>query len=65
MGFDTELCVTDESVWKNLVCPICNDIFDNPVLIFKRDCKHLFCDECIKNCLRSSQNCPGTKKLQK
>ena len=40
---------------KDLVCPICLDHFNYPVIT---NCKHIYCAECIRIYLCQSTNCP-------
>ncbi|KAM9356753.1 LOW QUALITY PROTEIN: uncharacterized protein ABDE67_004341 [Symphorus nematophorus] len=45
---------------KNLCCPVCCEIFDNPVLL---SCSHSFCVDCLKRWWREKQHeCPLCKR---
>ena len=44
---------------KTFECPICLDLFENPV---NDNCGHTFCEECLKECLNNSRVCPISKK---
>jgi hypothetical protein len=43
MGFDTDIFTGE--IDDNLVCSICNGVFEDPDQI---DCDHTLCTECIK-----------------
>ncbi|KAM4583350.1 nuclear factor 7, brain-like isoform 1-T2 [Fundulus diaphanus] len=46
---------------EDLCCPVCQDIFQDPVLL---SCSHSFCKECLKNWWREKpeQECPVCKR---
>ena len=44
---------------KTFECPICLEVFDNPV---NDNCGHTFCEECLKLCLSNETICPISKK---
>ncbi|KAM9323214.1 zinc-binding protein A33-like isoform 1-T2 [Pholidichthys leucotaenia] len=46
----------------DLCCPVCQDIFSNPVIL---SCSHSFCKVCLQSwwTQRLSQNCPVCKKV--
>uniref|UniRef100_A0A3B3UZB0 RING-type domain-containing protein n=1 Tax=Poecilia latipinna TaxID=48699 RepID=A0A3B3UZB0_9TELE len=46
---------------EDLCCPICQDIFKDPVLL---SCSHSFCKECLKNWWREKpeRECPICKR---
>lgn len=44
---------------RHLICSICQDTFDEPNRI---GCGHTFCDECIKQWLKSNSDCPMCRK---
>ncbi|KAM8871303.1 tripartite motif containing 35-28 [Spinachia spinachia] len=39
----------------DLTCPVCRDVFRDPVLL---PCTHSFCRECLRSCSLSSRKCP-------
>uniref|UniRef100_A0A096LVB6 Tripartite motif containing 35-12 n=1 Tax=Poecilia formosa TaxID=48698 RepID=A0A096LVB6_POEFO len=46
---------------EDLCCPICQDVFNNPVIV---SCSHSFCKECLENWWKekSLKQCPICKK---
>ncbi|XP_038161991.1 tripartite motif-containing protein 35-like [Cyprinodon tularosa] len=46
---------------KDLCCPVCQDVFKDPVLL---SCSHSFCEECLKNWWREKpvKECPVCKR---
>ncbi|XP_036007689.1 nuclear factor 7, brain-like [Fundulus heteroclitus] len=46
---------------EDLCCPVCKDIFQDPVIL---SCSHSFCKECLKNWWRekAAQECPVCKR---
>ena len=52
--------VEREKIEKYLTCPICTEIFDNPIRI---TCGHTFCDDCLSEWGKKSNNfCPLCRK---
>ncbi|XP_074525134.1 E3 ubiquitin-protein ligase TRIM35-like [Halichoeres trimaculatus] len=47
---------------KDLTCPVCHDIFNNPVIL---TCSHSFCKDCVKSWWRERliQQCPVCKVI--
>ncbi|KAM4583346.1 zinc-binding protein A33-like [Fundulus diaphanus] len=47
---------------EDLCCPVCQDIFQDPVLL---SCSHSFCKECLKNWWRekAAQECPVCREI--
>lgn len=46
----------EDDMWK---CSICLDEMVNPA---STTCGHLFCEECIKQCLKTAKTCPQCRK---
>uniref|UniRef100_A0A3Q1B6U1 Uncharacterized protein n=1 Tax=Amphiprion ocellaris TaxID=80972 RepID=A0A3Q1B6U1_AMPOC len=46
---------------EDLCCPVCQDVFTDPVLL---SCSHSFCRDCLKTCWRQkpTHDCPVCKK---
>jgi len=51
--------VDREKIEKYLTCPICTEIFDNPIRI---SCGHTFCDDCLSEWGKKSSFCPLCRK---
>ncbi|XP_038137681.1 nuclear factor 7, brain-like [Cyprinodon tularosa] len=47
---------------EDLCCPVCQDVFKDPVLL---SCSHSFCKKCLKNCwrVRTGRSCPVCRKI--
>ena len=43
---------------KDLICPICMGIFQNPMMISKNLCFHTFCEDCINTWLSANKKYP-------
>ena len=56
MGYDTDRFENSEQIDKDLFCPICRDILQDPV--YFRDCEHSFCLKCITSYVNIKQECP-------
>jgi len=49
---------------NSLCCPICKNIFTNPVLITATNCQHTFCSECLRNHFRKGRhNSKGSSSI--
>eukprot|EP00927_Polykrikos_kofoidii_P049264 TRINITY_DN43349_c0_g1_i1.p1 TRINITY_DN43349_c0_g1~~TRINITY_DN43349_c0_g1_i1.p1 ORF type:complete len:256 (+),score=37.04 TRINITY_DN43349_c0_g1_i1:182-949(+) len=57
---DAEL-VEPGSVSETLRCPICMDIFNDPVFFGGRPCQHVFCQKCLEHALEQSATCPSCR----
>lgn len=49
-----------ESIEQEIICPICNDIMYDPVII---ESGISYCKVCIKKWLDNNNTCPSTKKI--
>lgn len=58
MGLSDEFLVDPHEVSDTLRCPVCMDLFDDPVFCGGRPCQHVFCRECIELALERSDQCP-------
>lgn len=47
-----------EKVSDTLKCPVCMEVFDEPVFCGGRPCQHVFCTECIYQALERNEQCP-------
>ena len=56
MGYDTDRFENSEQIDKDLFCPICRDILQDPV--YFRDCEHSFCRKCITSYIKIKEECP-------
>ena len=56
MGYDTDRFENSEQIDKDLYCPICADILQDPVCF--PQCEHSFCRECITRSLEIMKECP-------
>jgi len=63
MGIGRNLALNSlGGVEDDLVCPICNKILENPLIL---RCQHVFCATCIKHAIKNSEcekgqyKCPG------
>lgn len=45
---------------RDLTCPVCQDIFRDPVLL---PCTHSFCRECLQRSLQRNKKCPLCREL--
>lgn len=52
-----EFNIKDLSI-KSFECPICLEIFENPI---NDNCGHTFCKNCLDQILKNSKNCPISK----
>lgn len=55
MGIPEVAIVEPISVPKDLICHICLDLADNPVVT---SCSHIFCSNCLQSSRQQSNSCP-------
>mmetsp|Transcript_123490 Transcript_123490/g.349037 ORF Transcript_123490/g.349037 Transcript_123490/m.349037 type:complete len:435 (-) Transcript_123490:98-1402(-) len=58
MGLADEQFVDGELISETLRCPICHDVFSDPVFCAGKPCQCVFCRSCIEEALQRSQFCP-------
>ena len=56
MGLDTNRFEFPNAIGDELICPICNDVLEEPR--FASKCEHYFCRECIESWLTGNFTCP-------
>ena len=47
MGYPRDLCAGDANIVEQLICPICYNVLEDPVIIMKQSCMHKFCRKCV------------------
>merc|ERR1712146_257474 len=62
MGFHYTV-LDPENVSDTLKCPVCTEVFDDPVFCGGRPCQHVFCHECIVQALERSEQCPVCREV--
>mmetsp|Transcript_68175 Transcript_68175/g.134640 ORF Transcript_68175/g.134640 Transcript_68175/m.134640 type:complete len:265 (+) Transcript_68175:148-942(+) len=45
-------------VSDTLKCPVCFEVFDDPVFCGGRPCQHIFCRQCLEKALERGSQCP-------
>eukprot|EP00930_Biecheleria_cincta_P072098 TRINITY_DN59546_c0_g1_i1.p1 TRINITY_DN59546_c0_g1~~TRINITY_DN59546_c0_g1_i1.p1 ORF type:complete len:341 (-),score=66.73 TRINITY_DN59546_c0_g1_i1:213-1235(-) len=58
MGLDDDRIVNASSVSATLRCPICTEVYADPVFSSGRPCQHVFCRDCIGEALDRRSSCP-------
>ena len=59
MGIPDGQFVASETISDNLRCPICYEVFEDPVSCRGKDyCQHIFCRSCLMQALEQSHTCP-------
>mmetsp|Transcript_4794 Transcript_4794/g.11426 ORF Transcript_4794/g.11426 Transcript_4794/m.11426 type:complete len:395 (-) Transcript_4794:142-1326(-) len=49
----------------SMTCPICMEIFQDPVFACGKPCQHVFCRDCIRHCLEGRSKCPTCRQAMK
>ena len=62
MGYNTDLFEDKDDIDQDLVCTICQDVFQDPV--YFPECEHSFCRKCITDSLRVNSSCPMDRTPQ-
>jgi hypothetical protein len=55
MGYDINRFV-ENSVDEEFVCNICHDVLEEPLMV--SHCEHLYCSQCIRECVKVRGVCP-------
>lgn len=58
MGLSEETLLNPGAVSEALKCPVCFDLFDDPVFCGGSPCQHVFCRVCVEQALAQAQQCP-------
>ncbi|XP_041649621.1 tripartite motif containing 35-28 [Cheilinus undulatus] len=58
-SMEEEMTEERERLQLDLTCPVCQSIFDDPVLL---PCTHSFCRDCLRRSLRVKKCCPLCRK---
>jgi len=53
--------VSPATVSETLRCPLCFEIFEDPVFWGGHPCQHAFCRECVEKALEQSAHCPSCR----
>eukprot|EP00401_Gymnodinium_catenatum_P042808 CAMPEP_0117604240 /NCGR_PEP_ID=MMETSP0784-20121206/78579_1 /TAXON_ID=39447 /ORGANISM="" /LENGTH=218 /DNA_ID=CAMNT_0005407253 /DNA_START=95 /DNA_END=748 /DNA_ORIENTATION=+ len=61
MGLGDENIVDPGSVSDTLRCPVCMDVFEDPVFCGGQPCQHVFCRGCVEHALEQSGHCPSCR----
>mmetsp|Transcript_7429 Transcript_7429/g.13188 ORF Transcript_7429/g.13188 Transcript_7429/m.13188 type:complete len:259 (-) Transcript_7429:56-832(-) len=55
MGLGEDLLVNPSSISETLRCPVCFEVFEDPVFCGGRPCQHVFCRLCVERALLTPQ----------
>jgi hypothetical protein len=55
MGLD-RIRFVEENISQEFICGICHGVLEEPLMT--SDCQHLFCQKCIRDCLKQQAICP-------
>mmetsp|Transcript_13540 Transcript_13540/g.37556 ORF Transcript_13540/g.37556 Transcript_13540/m.37556 type:complete len:245 (-) Transcript_13540:161-895(-) len=58
MGLKEAELLDAGAVSETLKCPVCFEVFDDPVFCGGRPCQHVFCRECLQRALEQTEQCP-------
>mmetsp|Transcript_323 Transcript_323/g.1088 ORF Transcript_323/g.1088 Transcript_323/m.1088 type:complete len:242 (+) Transcript_323:158-883(+) len=58
MGLKEDELLDPAAVSETLKCPVCFEVFEDPVFCGGRPCQHVFCRECVERALQQSEQCP-------
>mmetsp|Transcript_48081 Transcript_48081/g.112393 ORF Transcript_48081/g.112393 Transcript_48081/m.112393 type:complete len:442 (-) Transcript_48081:15-1340(-) len=62
MGLSDDALVAPDTISQTLRCPICLDVFVDPVFCGGWPCQHVFCKTCILGALSASRQCPACRE---
>mmetsp|Transcript_56083 Transcript_56083/g.163864 ORF Transcript_56083/g.163864 Transcript_56083/m.163864 type:complete len:225 (+) Transcript_56083:159-833(+) len=58
MGLTEDDLIDVAAISETLKCPVCFEVFDDPVFCGGRPCQHVFCRECVEKALEQAEQCP-------
>lgn len=58
MGIRDEDLLDPGAVSNTLRCPVCMEVFEDPVFCGGEPCQHVFCNACAKQALELKEECP-------
>lgn len=61
MGLHETELLDSASVSDTLKCPVCMEVFEDPVFCGGRPCQHVFCRACVEQALERSEQCPSCR----
>lgn len=61
MGIKDDELLDPGAVSETLKCPVCFEVFDDPVFCGGRPCQHVFCRICVETALENSEHCPSCR----
>lgn len=54
-----------DAISDTLKCPVCMDIFEDPVFLAGQPCQHVFCRVCVEQALNESGHCPSCRAVMR
>lgn len=63
MGIGDHEFVSPDAISKNLRCPICHSVFDDPVSCAGKPCDCVFCRSCLLESLKRLPSCPMDRRI--